>query len=215
VVGSSGTTNWTLRLDGAGLTGFTETNKTVPVLTGALSNITPSQITLVTNNFPGKGSWGFTSTTNSISLVYTAYINPIDTWRDSIPWSGADSSPGADPDGDGIPNLLEYALGGNPLVGGNFILPQAAVQSSRLSFTFARNVAASNLTYTVEASDNFVGWSGIAKSENGGSFTNLGGAQSVSESSPVNGQTTVTVTDGVSAADQSRRFLRLKVLSPP
>ena len=215
VVGTTNTTNWIIRLDGSGMTGFTETNKTVPVLSGTLSNITTSQITLVTNNFPGKGTWGLTSATNSISLVYTAYVNPVDTWRDSIPWSGADSSPGADPDGDGLPNLLEYALGASPLVAGSNVLPSAPVQSSRLSFSFPRNVSASDLTYTVEASDNLSGWSGIARSENGGAFTNVGGAQSISESSPVNGQSTVTVIDGVSTSDQSRRFLRLTVTSPP
>ncbi len=30
-------------------------------------------------------------------------------WRDSFAWQPPDSDPGADPDGDGLPNLLEYA----------------------------------------------------------------------------------------------------------
>lgn len=151
--------------------------------------------------------------------VFTLAVSPPPTasesWLASINWASSDNGWSADPDGDGIPNLLEYALGGNPLLPSISILPKATSQGSRLTFAFVRNLAAMDLTYTVEASDALPGWSGLAQAENGGNFINLGGAYSVSESSPVNGETTVIVTDRVSTADQAKRFLRLKVSSPP
>jgi autotransporter-associated beta strand protein len=79
VVASAGTTNWNIRLDGSGLSGFSETPKTVPILTGTLSNITTSQITLTTSNFPGRGSWATVTNASDISLTYTPVALAMDT----------------------------------------------------------------------------------------------------------------------------------------
>jgi len=66
----------------------------------------------------------------------------------------------ADPDGDGLPNLLEYALGGEPLNGLSAphptpqLAPAAqapATQAPALALTFTR-IADPALTYTVESS---------------------------------------------------------------
>lgn len=117
---------------------------------------------------------------------------PYAEWTASISWNGADSSPTADPDGDGLPNLLEYALDLAPLAPGVTGTP-ACVPSpfgTHLQFTFLR--ARAELTYEVLGSSDLVNWTVIA--------TNPG---AVSLTVPV------TVTDTVST--NPRRFLRLRV----
>jgi lysophospholipase L1-like esterase len=107
--------------------------------------------------------------------------------------SHPDAAPAADPDGDGLPNLLEYALGLDPLTPA----AQPPLEPSltpllphSLTLTFLR--ARPELTYEVLASSDLATWDVID--------TNPG---QVSDTAPV------TVTDSVSI--NPRRFLRLRV----
>ncbi|MBP6865185.1 MAG: discoidin domain-containing protein [Candidatus Didemnitutus sp.] len=97
--------------------------------------------------------------------------------------------PGADPDADGMANLLEYALGTDPRATAPNPTLTAAVDG-RLQLTFRR--AAADLNYEVLGSSDLVTWSVIA--------TNPG---TVGES--------VTVSDAVTLTESPRRFLRLRV----
>ncbi|MCC5790853.1 MAG: fibronectin type III domain-containing protein [Opitutales bacterium] len=67
----------------------------------------------------------------------------------------------ADPDGDGIPNLLEYALGGNPLVASTQILPALTTltidEEDYIALVISRNPDA-DLLYTVETSTDLLNW---------------------------------------------------------
>lgn len=68
----------------------------------------------------------------------------------------------ADPDLDGVVNALEYALGGNQLAPGAGILPVAGRESGKLTITFARNLAATDVTLRVLAADSLAGpWTAI------------------------------------------------------
>jgi hypothetical protein len=68
----------------------------------------------------------------------------------------------ADPDGDGIPNLLEFALGANPRASDTALLPQLqSLSAGRARFVYRRqrDRALSALTYSIEAADNLsVSW---------------------------------------------------------
>jgi hypothetical protein len=113
-------------------------------------------------------------------------------WAESIPWNGADSSPTADPDGDGWPNLLEYAFGSDPLLADGPSLRwslSSEASPHALSLTFTR--LRSDLTYAVEASSNLADWVTVA--------VNPG---AIGEE--------VTVTDEAPTG-ATRRFLRLRV----
>ena len=107
----------------------------------------------------------------------------------------------ADPDADGVPNLLEYALGGAPADGTSAPIPTLLVSGPGpqplLTLTFLR--LRSDLTYTVQVS---------ADLANPAAWTDLA----------VNPGTigeTVTVIDTADVSTNPRRFLRLKVTAPP
>ncbi len=101
----------------------------------------------------------------------------------------------ADPDGDGIPNLLEYALGGDPLVPGSISLPAPALVEGHLTLAFTR--ARADLVYEVLASSTLAGdsWQVIA--------TNPGSVGQI-----------VIVVDPPPTSTNPRRFLRLRVNVP-
>jgi hypothetical protein len=114
------------------------------------------------------------------------------------------SGSAADPDQDGIPNLLEYAFNLNPLAADRTGLPVvgtiAADGGLYLTITYTQLILSGDLAYTVEASTDMVAWSTITPVPV--SSTTSGSAQ------------TVTVHDPVALAAGSSRFLRVVVTGP-
>lgn len=104
----------------------------------------------------------------------------------------------ADPDGDGMPNLLEYSLGGDPLAASGDPLPQLALSpgGNFLSLTFPC-IADPSLTYFVEASNDLIDW-GVAPIWSSSGAPNVPGL--------------TTVTDSADLTTNPRRFLRLRVM---
>jgi hypothetical protein len=183
---NSGATTWT-NLTGA--TGATYTLTTATTDTGAKFR------TVATNS---AGS----ATSNAATLtVVSPAVAALNTWRGQHFTTAqlADSSisgPTADPDGDGLANLLEYALDLNPLTANAGVPATALDADGRLTLTFLR--ARADLTYEVLASDDLGTWEVIA--------TNPG---TVSATAPF------TVTDPVPNSSTSpQRFLRLRVTAP-
>ncbi len=68
------------------------------------------------------------------------------------------SGPNADPDRDGVNNLVEYALGLDPKSASVSGLPQISVQGTEWWFTYARPSERPDVTYTVETSTNLTNW---------------------------------------------------------
>lgn len=93
--------------------------------------------------------------------------DPYEVWRQSN-FSVDDladanvSAPVADPDGDGVVNLMEYALALDPLQAGSEHLPVGDYLqqngNSVFVFSFVRANAARDITYTVEVSDDLLAW---------------------------------------------------------
>jgi hypothetical protein len=90
------------------------------------------------------------------SATVTIHDPPMDAWKFSKftaaqLTNSAVSGDLADPDGDGRANLLEYALGGNPLVADSASLdPRASLDRSIPRFKLEYAKAATNLTYDVQ-----------------------------------------------------------------
>ena len=134
-------------------------------------------------------------------LSVTATGSAYDTWMGNYPGLGVHNGENDDPDGDGLPNLAEYALGGDPTApqpGKRPSAGQAQVAGDKfLTLTFHRG--RSDVTYIVEGTSdltNPAGWSEIAR--NPGS---AGADQTVADTIPMNAQ-------------NPKRFLRLRVEIP-
>ena len=141
---------------------------------------------------------------------------PLDNWRQAMFGTTANSgnaADDADPNHNGIANLLEYALGGDPLghATGSEILPHATRGAGNaLQLSFTRYLDRTDLTLTVQAADSPAGpWSDLATSAAGGTFTPT---LHTAESGTGNTRA-VTVTDIYQPGDPAhpRRFMRLKV----
>ncbi len=135
----------------------------------------------------------------SLTAVMDTGLTPLETWRMGLFGAPASSGEGADemdPDRDGLPNLLEYALGGAPLAGDGGERPQSGLaEGTRLTLAFNR-IADPALTYAVEAAGAVQGpWTPI--------WSSTGAANTAGR---------VTVTDSVALnAGGASRFLRLRV----
>jgi hypothetical protein len=141
-------------------------------------------------------------------------LSALQTWKNtqfganaSIPAIAGDT---ADPDADGIVNLMEYALGGLPNTASTVILPVLSAPTDRLQITFTR-LAPTDVTYLVQSSTDLIAWTTIATfSANGATWT---GAATVNETG--SGATrNVIVPDTTVLNAGSKRFLRLKITTP-
>ena len=71
-------------------------------------------------------------------------------------------SPSADPDGDGISNLMEFALGGAPMVSSQEILPTFSQPTADWVFEYNRSDAAESTTsQVVEYGSDLTGWTPV------------------------------------------------------
>ncbi len=122
----------------------------------------------------------------------------------------------ADPDRDGIGNLLEYALTTNPLAS-DAAPTQAGQSNGRLTLTFSRNPLRPDLRYTVEVSSSLTApnWSPLAISEAGAEMTAVAPALPRVTETGFDKVLSVNVRDPLAMTSQARRFLRLRVTLLP
>jgi uncharacterized repeat protein (TIGR02543 family) len=148
-----------------------------------------------TNYAAGSGT--FTMGSSNVTL-YAKWTSAIETWRNDYFGQTAntgDAADDADPDGDGIVNLLEYALGSEP--DSSASRPDLASQISDLKLQITFTPQGSGITYTIEASSDLSDWSETTD------LTSLtvGTPYTHTDSTALGGTTT-------------KRFLRLKVSQP-
>ena len=147
----------------------------------------------------GVNAIGEGANSSEASATPAISLTPLEKWRLTYFQTTANTgnaADSADSDRDGLPNLLEYALGGDPSSADSAPTPFVSflpAPASTLRLTFLR--ARADLTYVVQGSSNLVTWIDLA--------TNPG---SVGEIVEVNDSADLSIT--------SRRFLRLKVIQP-
>jgi hypothetical protein len=124
-------------------------------------------------------------TATEILLVESA--GGFDSWIGTF-GTLADSTAGGDPDNDGMENVLEYVLNGNPAVSGpSTILPAVDVSGANFVFTFSRREeSALDSTQAFEYSTDLVSWTPVMITTPTAAEVTLG--------TPAGGLQTVTVT---------------------
>jgi hypothetical protein len=148
-------------------------------------------------------------TTATATFDHISFLSPLQTWRHTHFGTTANTGSAADladPNGDGIPNLLAYALGRSPLAPSStppWQLDLVGTDESdaphlRLSF---HRIADPALIYTVEASSSLAPESWTPVWQSTGSSNSAG---------------PVTVADPLDlTSEHPRRFLRLRVHATP
>ena len=122
----------------------------------------------------------------------------------------------ADPDSDGLSNLMEYALSTPPL-SANALPLSVGESSQRLTLTFPRNPLRRDLRYTVEASFSLAAdsWSPLASGAAGGPLSAVSPALPLITETPSGKTIRVSVRDTLVQTAQAKRFLRLRVTLQP
>ena len=153
---------------------------------------------------------------NASQTFSLATVTQVSNYLNDFKLTGNNADLGADPDGDGIANLLEYALGLDPTTASVLGLPVVTLKNysgtKYLSMTFNRSSLATDITYIVQGSSDLVNWTALGTSS-GGAVTTGPGFVAETGSAPT---FSVEVRDTVPFNPNGNvtRFVRLKITSP-
>jgi len=161
-------------------------------------------------------------------------VGGISTMMDYVDWPLLEKLPedqrgiDDDPDGDGIPNLLEYAFARLPWLHepAEGLPNLRMVRDGAATFAeleFIRDERLADLTYEVQYSTTLAsdGWTGLARSTGGGPLVAIAGhAPTIMETSAspiasIGVLRKVSVRDDVPLTTNDRRFYRVKVTTEP
>jgi hypothetical protein len=186
-----GSLTYTWRKNGAILAG--ETSQTLDI--SAVSSVFAGTYTCTVSNQVGAAT---------TTPIYLEYADAFQTYAASFGLNSVTTgAPDADFDKDGIPNLLEYLLGGNPTLPSSGLLPAVtkAPGSNNLVFTYKRKIAAVGVSQVIEHSANLSNtWSTADHGQNGVAI-----ATAAVPGDATTEQVTVTI-----PSTSASRFVRLK-----
>jgi hypothetical protein len=129
--------------------------------------------------------------------VTASFLSPYQNWRTgyftSEEISGTQlSAPTSDPEGDGLQNLLEYALNLHPREPSFAGLPVVGDDGGNLTLTYLKDTTKTDISYQVETSDSLSGWGVVSDAL-------------VSTNGTIETRKAVVPINGI------RKFLRLKI----
>lgn len=204
-----------------------------PLVTGGQVNLDAiTHIRIV--DIPGEGS----SKDSTNNPIYDAWVTfgsggidleaigvisremDFETWQDQRGLTGSQRGEMQDPDGDCIPNLLEYAAALLPTTPDSADkLQHVSYDAGQLTLHLRRDERAVDLTYEVEVSNDLQSWETIARSVGGMPFVGVAPhvpqiiEASASHIASVGVVREVSVTDVVSHA--AKQFMRVRVIRQP
>jgi uncharacterized delta-60 repeat protein len=124
------------------VTASTTTSLTVTSITGLAVGVLNA---VITTDGQSSGS--------AVQVGTVVVLTPLETWRQNYFGFPANSGNGLDSldyENDGIPNLIEFALGGNPLLPDTGLLPEAQLIGGNLVLTVTQPGGVSGITYGAE-----------------------------------------------------------------
>lgn len=159
-------------------------NQVTDGIYGSLTNATPGITQTAAITGPGL-------------LYVNTEVPPsgYDSWASSNGLTAGNNGPNQDPDNDGIDNLLEFVLGGLPLVSSTEVLPDLAVDASNFVFTFKRNDdSEAEVALVFQYGSTLAGWTDVAIDADGAPADANGVIVSVAEGTPASNPDGITVT---------------------
>lgn len=203
-------------MSGAGWTtnsGATNCTRSDSLVSGSNHPVITMNVAVATNapatlqpTFTISGAGDAYASNNTVTNTVTT-ISPADSWRTQYFGTTNNSGAAADTNsyaGDGIANLVKYALGMNPTIPATNGLPEMKMTNNKLSLRFNRQKSATDIVYEVQAAGDLFGFSNatVLWSSTTNPYTNASPSQ------------TVTVEDTVGTGSTNRRFMRLNVYRP-
>ncbi len=168
--------------------------------------VTPGQTYSLTVGAQDDGIGGVYPLGAVAAMATVTVPKPVDQWRQDNFGANAGNAAIAgnlaDPDGDGLNNLLEYALATNPLASNTsgLVVDQETIGANTyLRLTVTKNSAATDVTYAVETTGDLA------------TPASWGSSSVVVE---VNSSTTLRVRDSVAISAATKRFIHLRVSVP-
>ena len=136
-------------------------------------------------------------TMDADKAVTASFLSPYQNWKTgyftSEEISGTQlSAPTSDPEGDGLQNLLEYALNLHPREPSLAGLPVVGDDGGNLTLTYLKDTTKTDISYQVETSDSLSGWGAVSDAL-------------VSTNGTIETRKAVVPINGI------RKFLRLKI----
>jgi autotransporter-associated beta strand protein len=178
----------------------------------------------------GAKLWTFDETTGALTVGLN---DPFVDWATSYGLTGGDAAKGADPDGDGEANLLEFATNSNPTSGSSRSRVYGKMHTlgadNVLTYTVAVRTAATfaaagskqeatkdSVKYSIEASDDLSTWSSVVVTEvTGGDATAVRAAIAPALPTLDSGWEWRTFRTDDGAAIDAKDFIRLQVTEAP
>ena len=144
---------------------------------------------------------------NSLKLVVSSGQSGFLSWATTKGLtSGVNDGVGQDPDNDGVSNLLEFVLGGNPLASSSAILPSLSADGANFVFTFGRDDASeSEVSLAFQYGSDLATWTTLVV---GAEAAQSGAGVAVTE----NGSASDTITITVPKGNKASLFGRLRAV---
>lgn len=146
----------TIVISPSSLANFSASPKTftLATTTGGILGLDAGEIIVDSSALPG--SWSVQVTGNLLQLSFAPGSN-YDTWEAANGIAGAGAN--ADSDQDGIPNGIEFVIGGDPSdSASNSLSPLVAVDASYLNFSFRRSDVSAAFNPAVEYGNGLDSW---------------------------------------------------------
>ncbi|NQX00872.1 DUF5011 domain-containing protein, partial [bacterium] len=156
-------------------------------------------------------SYTASDTAGNTSAAVTRSVEVVSpfshTMTDLLGLSGEQAGENADPDGDGISNLMEYVLGSHAIDDPTVVSPTGTLTGTHLIFSFSRSdISEFDTTQSVEWSSDSIHWKAVP----------IGAASTGEVQVEERGQDSdrITVALPVTHARDGKLFARLQVLKP-